>query len=117
MDWNKDILRTIQPETDQFFTNTQAGHEKRGYYDTVQIADYILPPMVMKTQKINLERLHMVFSTSTSVNLCIDNIHLTIYPSWGKIPRAIITKRLKNSNEMQKNFPQIFELQIVTLNH
>ena len=32
MDWNKNILRTIQPETDQFFKNAQAGHEKRGYY-------------------------------------------------------------------------------------
>ena len=53
----------------------------QGNYDTVQIADYSLPPMVMKTQKINLERLHMVFSTYTSVNLCIDNIYLTIYPS------------------------------------
>ena len=58
----------------------------------------------------------MFFSTYTSVNLCIDNIYLTIYPSWGKKPRAIITKRLKNSKKIQKKFPQIFELQIVTLN-
>ena len=32
MDWNKNILRTFQAETDQFFKNAQAGHEKRGSY-------------------------------------------------------------------------------------
>jgi hypothetical protein len=37
MDWNKNILRTIQPETDHFFKNALAGHEKRGYYKTNRV--------------------------------------------------------------------------------
>ena len=32
MDRNKNILRTLQAETDQFFKNTQAGHKKCGSY-------------------------------------------------------------------------------------
>ena len=28
----KNILRIIQPETDRFFKNAQAGHEKLGSY-------------------------------------------------------------------------------------
>jgi hypothetical protein len=33
MDWNKNILRTIQTETNRFFKNAQAGHEKQGSYE------------------------------------------------------------------------------------
>ena len=32
MDRNKNILRTFQAETDPFFKNAQAGHEKHGSY-------------------------------------------------------------------------------------
>ena len=48
MDRNKNILRTFQAETDQFFKNVQAGHEKRGSYKKKKVYVSILNGSLFK---------------------------------------------------------------------